>query len=63
MGASSPTKYTIKAIISIIQGLRSSFSLLPKLSDQSTWLSWLVEHVTLDLGVVSSSPKLGVEIT
>ena len=24
---------------------------------------WLVEHVTLDLGVVSSNPTLGVEIT
>ena len=27
------------------------------------WLTQFVEHVTLDLGVVSSSPTLGVEIT
>ena len=28
-----------------------------------TWLTQSVEHVTLDLGVVSSSSMLGVEIT
>lgn len=28
-----------------------------------TCLSQLVEHTTLDLGVMSSSPLLGVEIT
>ena len=28
-----------------------------------TWLAHSVEHATLDLGVVSSSPTLGVEIT
>ena len=27
------------------------------------WLAQLVEHTTLDLGVVGSSPTLGVEIT
>ena len=27
------------------------------------WVTQLVERVTLDLGVVSSSPTLGVEIT
>ena len=27
------------------------------------WLAQLVEHVTLDLGVVSLSPMLGIEIT
>ena len=27
------------------------------------WLAQLVEHVTLELWVVSSSPMLGVEIT
>ena len=27
------------------------------------WLALLAEHVTLDLGVVSLSPTLGVEIT
>lgn len=27
------------------------------------WLTQLVEHVTLNLRVVSSSPKLGVEIS
>ena len=30
---------------------------------KGTWLSQWVEPVTLDLGVVSSSPMLGVEIT
>ena len=28
-----------------------------------TWLAQLVEHMTFDLGVVSSSPVLGIEIT
>ena len=28
-----------------------------------TWLAQSIEHVTLDLGVVSSSPTLGIEIT
>ena len=28
-----------------------------------TWLAQLVEHVTLNLGVMSSSPVLSVEIT
>ena len=27
------------------------------------WLAQLVEHVTLDLRVVNSSPMLGIEIT
>ena len=27
------------------------------------WLAQLVEHATVDLGVMSSSPTLGVEIT
>jgi len=27
------------------------------------WLAQSVEHTTLDLGVVSSSPTLGVEVT
>ena len=30
---------------------------------QGTWLAQSVEHATLDLGVVSASPTLGVEIT
>ena len=30
---------------------------------EGTWRVQSVEHVTLDLGVVSSSPMLGVEIT
>ena len=36
-----------------------------KIHSQSggTWLAQLEECVTLDLGVVSSSPTLGVEIT
>jgi len=36
------------------------------LDEKQKWGAWLaqwVEHVTLDLGVVSSSPTLGVEIT
>ena len=28
-----------------------------------TWLAQLVEHTTLDNGVMSSSPTLGMEIT
>lgn len=28
-----------------------------------SWLPQLEEHVTLDIGVVSSNPGLGVEIT
>ena len=30
---------------------------------RDTWLAQLVEHATLDLGVVSLSPMWGVEIT
>lgn len=30
---------------------------------RGTWLAQSVEHVTLDLGVVSLSPTLGVEMT
>jgi len=30
---------------------------------RGTWLTQLVEHVTLDLGVVSSSPTLDMEPT
>ena len=30
---------------------------------EGAWLAQLVERVTLDLGVVSVSPRLGVEIT
>ena len=29
----------------------------------ATWLAQLEEHVTLDLGVMGSSPTLGAEIT
>jgi len=28
-----------------------------------TWLSQLVEHMTLDLRIMSSGPTLGIEIT
>ena len=31
--------------------------------NQGTWLTQLVEHATLDLGVVSLNPMLGIEIT
>ena len=34
-----------------------------KRSRWGAWLAQLVEHVTLDLGVVSSSPMLGGEMT
>ena len=34
-----------------------------KIQDWSTWLAQSVEHVTLDLKVVSSSHMLGIEIT
>ena len=27
------------------------------------WLAWSVEHAALDLGVASSSPVLGIELT
>ena len=30
---------------------------------RSAWLAQSVEHATLDLGIVSLSPTLGVEIT
>ena len=30
---------------------------------RGTWLAQLVGHATLDLGVVSLSPTMGVEIT
>ena len=33
------------------------------ISERGAWLAQLVEHVTLDLGVVSSSPTMGVDIT
>ena len=33
------------------------------LEDRGTWLSQSVEHATPDLGVMSSSPMLGIEIT
>ena len=33
------------------------------LNTWGAWLAQLVEHVALDLGVVSSSPMLSVEIT
>ena len=36
---------------------------IKKNSIWDTWLAQLEEHATLDLGVVSSSPTLSVEIT
>ena len=33
-----------------------------KKREGGTWLAQSIEHVTLDLGVMSSSPTLGVEI-
>ena len=35
----------------------------PLTQHKGVWLAQLVECVTLDLGVVSSSPLFGVEIT
>ena len=37
--------------------------LVKKRQRQDTWLAQPVEPVTLDLGIVNSSPMLGVEIT
>ena len=34
-----------------------------KVGDRGAWLAQLVENLTFDLGVVSSSPMLGVEVT
>ena len=39
-----------------------AFKVILSLSDLEPWLARLVGHVTLDLGVVSSSPTLGLEI-
>ena len=36
---------------------------LVKQSIRGTWLAQSVEYTTLDLGVVSSSPALGIELT
>ena len=30
--------------------------------ERGLWLAQLIQHVTLDLGVISSSPMLGVEV-
>ena len=38
-------------------------SVIKKIKFWAIWLADLEEHATLDLGVVSSSPTLGVEIT
>ena len=36
----------------------------PKICDlRGAWLAQLVEHVTLDLQVVNSSPMLNIELT
>jgi len=34
-----------------------------KSEDRDAWLAQSVEHATLDLGVMSSSPTLGTELT
>ena len=34
-----------------------------KLGQGGAWMAQLVEHATLDLGVMSSSPTLGIELT
>ena len=48
-------------------GLYSDVTALTAISKigpmRGTWLAQWVEHVTLDLRVVSSSPMLGVELT
>ena len=36
---------------------------LLEMQTQGAWLVQLVEHVTLDVGVVGLSPVLGIEIT
>jgi len=40
-----------------------SGSLVELKAERGTWLARLVEHATLDLRVVSSSPMLGKELT
>ena len=34
-----------------------------RVGGRSTWLAQLVEHATLDLGVVSVSPTLDIQLT
>jgi len=59
----------LKKIVSKGKGNKGKNKLLElyqnkKLLHRGTWLARLVEHGTLlDLGVVSSSPTLGIEIT
>ena len=33
------------------------------MEEKATWIAQSVEHVTLDLGVMSLSPMLGIELT
>ena len=42
---------------------KSNFGVQIIVTYWGTWLAQLVEHWSLDLEVVSSSPMLGVEIT
>ena len=41
----------------------NSMEVPQKVENRGTWLAQSVEHETLDLGIVSLSPTLGVEIT
>lgn len=41
----------------------ASFNTTETVKAQGSWRAQSEEHVTPDLGVVSSSPSLGVEIT
>ena len=37
--------------------------ILFKIDSKGAWLAELVDYATLDLGIVGSSPTLGIEIT
>lgn len=52
-------------LFQIAQGLLDGSWMGPGQNDQArgAWLAQSVEHETLDLGVVSSSPTLGAEMT
>ena len=47
---------------SLISQLLYSYSFSNKGTAWDAWLAQLVEHVTLDLGVVRSSPTMGIEL-
>lgn len=54
-------KYKSNSVYSAEEGVPSASKKYNKVS--GAWLAHLEEHGTLDIGVVSSSPMSGVEIT